>query len=369
MATALRWENHYLVRGEEVASFWSDLNNARRRKLLFICGAGFDPRAVTAIDEIVATGTPVAECWLIEYGSGSGLTADEDLARADQHRNHLKQVFAAKTLKRVRVATRNSEGRSTGGINISSEFRDVRRFEGFSDIVVDITALPAELYFPLIGTLLKIWHAVGSASPNLANLHVVACDNPMVDRMILPEGGDKAEMMYGFTGTVQMASIGDPIPIWAPILGENQGEQLQKIAEYHRPQVIAPVLPFPARTPRRGDDLLLEYRSLIFETWNVDHSDIIYADEQNPFDVYAKLCALASDYHESLAPIGTPQMIVSSHSSKLLSLGGLLAAWEGDLGVTHVQPTGHVVDGRFGASHEKGELFEVWLAGEPYADA
>ena len=151
------------------------------------------------------------------------------------------------------------------------------------------------------------------------------------------------------------------------VLGENQGEHLQKIAEYHRPQVVAPVIPFPASSPRRGDDLLLEYRSLIFETWDVDPSDIIFADEQNPFDVYAKLCAFASDYEESLSPIGTTQMIVSSHSSKLHSLGVLLAAWERRFGVTHIQPTGHVVNGSFGAEHEKGELFDIWLAGEPYA--
>ena len=362
----LRWDIHYLARGDEVKSLWRELKTTQERRLLFICGAGFDPRALVAVRALVEAGVDAAECRLIEFSSGSGLPAKVELTRAERHRTQLNQMFTGNSLKPVTVTTRSPEGHSTGGINISAAFREAQSYVNYTDVVVDITALPAELYFPLIGTLLTIWHSSNVESLGLGNLHTIICDNPQVDSMILPEGGDKAELMYGFTGTVQRASIGDPIPIWAPVLGENQGEHLQKIAEYHRPQVVAPVLPFPARSPRRCDDLLLEYRSLIFETWDVDPSDIILADEQNPFDVYAKLCAFASDNEESLSPIGTTQMIVSSHSSKLHSLGVLLAAWERRFGVTHVQPTGHVVSGSFGAEHETGELFDVWLAGEPY---
>ena len=363
----LGWDIHYVARGNQVESLWQELKRSLQRRLLFICGAGFDPRALAAVTTLVEAEVDIVECRLIEFGSGSGLPAKEDLARAERQRSQLKKMFAGNSLKPIVITTRNPEGHSTGGINISAEFREAQSYVGYTDVVVDITALPAELYFPLIGTLLTIWKSGNVKSLGLGNLHTIVCDNPQVDSMILPEGGDKAELMYGFTGTVHRASIGDPIPIWAPVLGENQGEHLQKISEYHRPQVVAPVLPFPARAPRRCDDLLLEYRSLLFETWEVDPSDIILADEQNPFDVYAKLCALASDYEESLSPIGTTQMIVSSHSSKLHSLGVLLAAWERRFGVTHVQPTGHVVNGSFGADHEKGELFDVWLAGEPYA--
>ena len=363
----LRWDSYYMARGGEVKSLWQELARTKERRLLFICGAGFDPRGLACVGALFEAGVDVAECRLIEFGSGSGLPADEELERAERHRSQLEQMFNRKCLNPIRVPTRNPEGRNTGGINISAEFRKAKSYVGYTDVVIDITALPAELYFPLIGTLLSIWNSNNVKSLGLGNLHTLVCDNPQVDSMILQEGGDKAELMYGFTGTLHRESIESPIPIWAPVLGENHGENLQKITEYLRPKVVAPVLPFPARVPRRCDDLLLEYRSLIFETWEVDHSDIILADEQNPFDVYAKLCDFAADYQESLCPIGTTQMIVSSHSSKLHSLGVLLAAWERQFGVTHVQPTGHVVNGSFSAKHEDGELFDVWLAGEPYA--
>lgn len=356
-----------MVRGNEFGSFWSQLQADRQRRLLFICGAGFDPRALAVVSTIVAIGVDVAQCRLVEFGSGSGLVAEEDLQRAETHRDALRALCKGDALAPVQIAMRTQDGRGAGGIRISEAFRDPETYVDFSDVVIDITALPAELYFPLIGTLLTIWHSDSPRSLRLGNLHVVVCDNPRVDSMILPEGGDKAELMYGFTGTLQRASIGAPMPIWAPILGENQSEHLQKIFEFLKPEVIAPVLPFPAQNPRRGDDLLLEYSSLIYETWEVDESDIIYADEQNPFDVYTKLCALAANYAESLRAIGTAQIVVSSHSSKLHSLGALLAAWDRDLGVAHVQPTGHVVDGSFGGDHAQGELFEIWLAGDAYA--
>ena len=356
-----------MVRGDEFETFWCQLQVDRKRKLLFICGAGFDPRALVAVNAIVAAGVDVVQCRLVEFSSGSGLVAEQDLNRVDTHRRMLQALFEDAALKTIHVAMRSRDGRNTGGIRISEAFRDPKTYVGFSDVVVDITALPAELYFPLIRTLLTIWHSDSARSLNLGNLHVVVCHNPQVDSMILPEGGDKAELVYGFPGTLQRASIGVPIPIWSPVLGEDQYERLLKIAEFLRPEVIAPVLPFPAQNPRRGDDLLLEYDSLIYDTWEVDETDIIYANEQIPFDVYAKLCALAADYTELLTAIGTAQVVVSSHSSKLHSLGVLLAAWERNLAVAHVQPTGHVVNGIFGPEHAQGELFEIWLDGEPYA--
>ena len=366
---ALRWDSHFMASGDQFLPFWSQLRDHAPRRLLIICGAGFDPRTLAVIEGLFSAGLCIAECRVIEFSSGSGLAAREELDRAGKHRESLQRLFAGNALNSVQIPMRTREGRGIGGTRISEAFRDPQSYAGFSDVVVDITALPAELYFPLIATLLEVWRSGITAPLVLGNLHVAVCHNPEVDSMISPEGGDKAELMYGFPGTMQRASIGNPIPIWVPVLGENQFGRLQKITEFVGPEVIAPVLPFPARNPRRGDDLLLAYRSLIFETWEVDPSDIIYADEQDPFDLYAKLCALSSNYQESLQTIGTAQMVVSSHSSKLHSLGVLLAAWEKEIGVAHVQTTGHVVNGRFGSEHSFGELFEIWLAGEPYSNA
>ena len=127
-----RWDPHFMVRGAEFQPFWSQLLNAKGRKLLFICGAGFDPRALTALEAIGITGAEIAHCRLVEFSSGSGLVADEDLERADVHRNKVGEVFKD-ALTTVQVAMRSNDGRSTGGVRISEAFRDPAIYPPFSE--------------------------------------------------------------------------------------------------------------------------------------------------------------------------------------------------------------------------------------------
>ncbi len=135
-----------------------------------------------------------------------------------------------------------------------------------------------------------------------------------------------------------------------------------------RPREVKPFLPFPSRNPRRGDDLVSEYRSLLFDTWEVGPRDFIYANERNPFDIYRQISELARDYEQYLRPLGTANTVVSTNASKLLSLGVFLAAFEHKLGVAHVEPTTYR-SGPTPADQGANELFEVWLTGEAYEPA
>jgi hypothetical protein len=62
-------------------------------------------------------------------------------------------------------------------------------------------------------------------------------------------------------------------------------------------------------------------------------------------------------------------MILSAHSSKLLSVGVLLAAYEQELEVRHVSPRLYTMgnSGDVGALETDNQLVDLWLAGEPYA--
>ena len=108
-----------------------------------------------------------------------------------------------------------------------------------------------------------------------------------------------------------------------------------------------------------------EYRSLLFGTWGVNPRGFVYVDERDPFDIYRQMVSLAKDNSKSLELIGNANTVVSAHSSKLLSLGVLLAAFERNLAVAHVEPTGYETPQVSGNS-ETNELFEVWLTGEAY---
>jgi len=198
---------------------------------------------------------------------------------------------------------------------------------------------------------------------------VTLAESPTFDASVREQLTERAEFLPGFLGTLELEQDEDMPRVWAPVLGEQQLEALKLIEQKARvldnaPE-ICPVLPFPARDPRRGDRLLLEYRGL-FDSWRVDSRNIIYASEHNPFDVYRQLCALYDRYSRALQPLRGAKMIISAHSSKLLSLGALFAACDRpEIAVAYVEAQGYQVAGPLTPPTD-AVPFEIWIAGEPY---
>ena len=97
-----------------------------------------------------------------------------------------------------------------------------------------------------------------------------------------------------------MPEILIPSRFGVPVLGEAQSADLEKIYLMLGPAEVKPFLPSPSRRPRRGDELVSEYSSLLFGAWGVEPRGFIYANETDPFDIYKQISALARDYSESL---------------------------------------------------------------------
>jgi len=152
------------------------------------------------------------------------------------------------------------------------------------------------------------------------------------------------------------------------VLGEHQEPYIRSIFDFLAPNEVCPVLPFPARNPRRGDDLLIELRRLIFESIEVEPRNFIYADERNPFDLYRGLCRLSDRYTKALAPVGDVTVVTSVHGSKVMSVGALLAAHEKHLSVVSAGPTGYRIQRGVDLDKEtaSSDLICLWLEGEPY---
>jgi hypothetical protein len=155
--------------------------------------------------------------------------------------------------------------------------------------------------------------------------------------------------------------------VWIPLLGENQRPQLERIYERVTPDEICPVLPSPARNPRRGDNLVAAYHGLLFDAWRVEPRNFIYGSEQNPFEVYRQIARAINLYRESFRPIGEARFVMSALSSKLLSVGALLVAYDFksknfEVGIAHVDCQGYRITAT--AGDPSGELFGLWLAGE-----
>jgi len=110
---------------------------------------------------------------------------------------------------------------------------------------------------------------------------------------------------------------------------------------------------------------------MLFERLRVETRNFIYASETNPFEVYRQLRRSILHYGEALKPWGGSKAVISANSSKLLSVGALLAAYElkradVDIAIAHVESHGYTLNGTEGANAAQDEstLYGLWLSGD-----
>ena len=363
----MRWDPAFQCRGLEFEPFWRQLAETPKSKRngLLIAGRGIDPRTTIGPSALVNSGFPITTCLLLQ------LTLPFDNPNRPRNRaaaaneSIMRDLFGNVNFDLEEVPVLNENGRPISFHHLRNVFVDSGWLAKFTDVIVDISAFPTSVSYPLLAILIGISDSLFQTNPSSFNLHCIVCESPEVDAMVVSEGGDVAEYIVPFSGGLSLAGDSDPITIWAPVLGEGQAAVLEKIYSTLAPAEVKPFLPAPSRRPRRGDELVSEYSSLLFGTWGVDPRGFIYANESDPFDIYRQISGLAKDYADSLAPLGKAYTVLSTHASKLLSLGVFLAAWENKLAVTHVEPTGYELR-QPGAEAVTSELFEIWLTGEAY---
>ncbi len=269
------------------------------------------------------------------------------------------------------------DGRRVGSRSIVRAFDSLDEFREYSDVLVDISALPRSLYFPLLAKLLTLFDRAGMGLA--PNLHVLVAHSPEIDGGIRSDGVDEtAAFVLGFPAATFEREATREVPrVWIPLLGRGQGVQMERIHERVTPDEICPVVPCPAANPREADELILEYRELLFDQLLVEPQNIIHASESNPFEVYRELTRSIGRYNRALAPLGGCKAVLSAMSSKLLSVGALLCAYElsasgsdserVDVGVAHVDCQGYRV---LSSASEQASvtLYSMWLCGECYGE-
>lgn len=359
---SLRWEDYVLASGAgEVSKIWSAALELERR-VTFVLGVGFDPRALVALKSLLTqVGNQVVR--VVRLGLPSA--EDDDLTRELTQANDrcLRELVESGVVEVTPIAYPERVDSRAAGLRMSRQIQSNGVIGERALVVVDVSGLPSAVYFPVIGGLLKASDDQGLQR----DIQVVVCENPELDRIILEEGVASPGPISGF---IQGLDPDDTsvTRVWVPVLGEHQEPYIRSIFDFLNPREVCPVLPFPARNPRRGDDLLIELRVLIFGSIEVEPRNFIYADERNPFDLYRGLCRLSDRYTKALGPLGNVTVVTSVHGSKVLSVGALLAAYEKELTVVSAGPTGY----RFqpGVEIDKvtagGHLMCLWLDGEPY---
>jgi hypothetical protein len=343
---------------------------------LTIMGVGFDPRTSFCINKLMKLGGQgKRDSVLIELDEGPDSPSRRYQDLIDANRNQIGKLLPEGS-RRIfkRLSMQASDGRRIGSRNAANIFGTLSEISTYNDLIVDISALPRGIYFPLIGKLLHLTDIASSSKDPSPNLHVVVSENAELDARIKDEGiAEDAEYMHGFTGALDTEGSTRVPRVWIPILGERQAQQLERIDNLVGADEICPMLPMPSANPRRGDALLMEYRELLFDRMRIEPKNFIYVDEGNPFQVYEEIRKTIMRYELSLQPLGGCQVIISALSSKLLSLGALLAGYElkrtgRGVGMAQVETQGYDMEGKIEKQKEldRTEPYSLWLAGDCY---
>jgi hypothetical protein len=313
-------------------TFWKSYQENGKPDILFIMGMGFDPRTNLGIESIYSVrARERRDTLLLRYYR----TAEEkDIPPIQPVQEHIDRLndflheagHAAPQIKDV--VLRSEDDKSIASINATYIIPDFSIFEKYTDIIIDISAMPRGIFIPLINKCLDLVDQYNSINAVKKNLHVIVTENAKLDSYIEDRGTDEtATYVHGFR-IKEIGKTDEQKEVWIPILGENQTSQFDKIKLELNPVETCPILPFPCDDLRRGDKLIIEYQERLLNDNNVELKNIVYADESNPFQVYRLLNKTIHRYNDSFKLLAGSKIIVSALSNKLLTVGAFMAAYE-----------------------------------------
>jgi hypothetical protein len=354
-----RWKYPLLIDAEQFDAVWSRPSEG---PILFVAGAGYDPRASVVLERLLHVTERHVDGLLIALSEESTDPLVRPLAL--DNRERIAQLIAERGGELHEQPLPEHEDAGALGRLISKGFQSSGLLECYGEVVIEISAMPRSVFFPLIRGVLERAHVNPERSERWdGDLHVAVCENPAADESVLGEGTRATAPIGGFA----VPRAAKPrTTIWAPVLGEGGLARVKRLYGELEPDEVCPVLPWPSQDPRRGDRIVLQYRQFLFDEIELEPRNVIHAAERNPFDLYRTIGRLHDRYRQALKRLDPVAMVLSSHSSKLLSVGVLLAAYDHDLEVQHVGGGAYGLQGDAAELAGQGEIFDLWLTGEPY---
>jgi hypothetical protein len=359
MSKRPRWEDCIVNHEGEVETFIADYFKAVERRCLFVGGAGFDPRCL-AFPRLLAT--PLGDrlkCVLLREIRPDPQT--ELTKRADQNIDDLGKLVKDRQILDVPVLAAD-DGAVIGGRRATEVMMNIS-LSGYTDVVLDLSALSVGISFPVARYLLE---AACSQTPHL-NVHLVVMSNAGVDDAIRSIPSDYVDPVHGFSGRLDLEESADQPKIWMPALASCKGPALQvTYTKLRDPVVVCPIIPLSQRDPRASDKLLLEFENELHEIWEVEANNIVYAIEDDPMDLYRTITSIYHRFTQVFEDIETSHVVLTPSGSKTLAIGALLAAIEHNLPVRYVEVVGYTVDWSLvdQAQPKNGRPIHLWFAGD-----
>lgn len=356
MAQDRRWDPCVAHRGAEVDAFVADYFAAAERRVLFVAGAGFDPRSTAVATRLAAAGAAVRALFIQENRPSPIQTLVE---RARVNTAALLAAIAEREVVAVEIF--GGDGAVIGGRNIIGVLGH-QIFDGITDVVIDISALSVGTSFPII----RYFVECVERRRGPPNLHIFVAHDPKLDADIRSIPSDAPSHVHGFKGGSTLDGSATAAKLWLPQLAAGRRGALGRLHDFVAPHDTCPILPFPASNPRLGDALAEEYMTEIESTWTVDTRNIVYADEGDPLDLYRTILRLDDLRKPVFAEAGGSLLVLSPLGSKVMALGALMAALERDLPVAHLEPIGYDLGAAVPTAITAPRLVHVWLEGDVY---
>jgi hypothetical protein len=357
MNSRIRWQPCVNHRPDEIEDFFSSYFGSSTSKTILIAGAGFDPRA-TAVANLFRTHSKVPPDGV--FIREERPNPDPELIdRANSNLNSLTPCVGTPLILKIDVFA--PDGAVVGGRSVLRELTSID-LKGYSDVVIDASALSIGISFPLVKYVL----AEGAASGQ--NVHLLACDAPTLDHAIQPQLADRATNIHGFRKVNELYSAASAAKLWLPQLAPSSGQALQRIFDEILPSDTCPILPFPSADPKLSDRLLAEYLPELESTWSVDTRSLIFADENDPLGLYRTILRIDDERALAFEALSGSLLILSPLGSKMLAIGALMAALERNLPVYYVEARGYEVDWKAASKvdFQAPSIRHVWLAGKVY---
>ena len=366
----MRWDPYSLKSGAEFGAFWKRHLAQRKRRLLLILGKGYDVRALETATRLHELGADV-HVWLLAFHNGQDDSALRR-ARTEQNFEGLGKLFTPDRIQQVDIDIGGPFDSPVASLNTYTQLRAAGDATAYDDVIVDISAVPRMVAMTSVAVLLH-WLDHAAESGGCVNLHVAAAESVTAD-LAAGQGSlrDQVSFVRGFSGELTAQTTKDLPHVWFPVLGENQRDRLDRIHQRLTPDEICPVVPFPSREPRRGDEIVYEHRDLLFDTFQVEPRNILLACEYNPFEAYKQVFEAMDRYRRALNALGGCKAFVSPLSSKLLSIAVLLACYDhlfGEVpgkrlkvGIPYVETATYADPVQ--RSDDPFELYSMWVRGE-----
>lgn len=278
---------------------------------------------------------------------------------AERNRGALNELLAGRSVRYETVRIVAEDMKTVAGRRAAAICGSAMH-SGYANIIIDVSAMSRGVYFPVVK------QAFERSKFDNFNAHMVTAESKVPSIRARSMSSDSPQYIHGFHGDMDTDDVHSAIKLWIPQLSENSVESLNRIHREVRPHESCPILPFPSIDPRRGDQLLREFKTQILTDWDVNLIDLIYAHESDPNDVCATICRIHSQRGEVLggATDKPARTILSPSGSRIGSVGMLLAALRYELPVMYEESVGYTTEQLEVpalSNHDPDYLWHVWL--------